>query len=113
MKRSPSLQRQIEMLVAHWLPLCGLDSWMFTLRFGEKKLMGCCAADARYESAVMGFNLDRIRKELPTPVAVEELVVHEIAHALIPRGNETEVTRVARALLRTAGRNPSIVTSCR
>jgi hypothetical protein len=101
------------MLVAHWLPIAGLQSWMFTLRFGEKKLLGCCAADAKYETAVMGFNLARIRKELPTPVAVEELVVHEIGHALLPRGNETEVTRVSRAMLRAAGRNPSIVCSCR
>lgn len=110
--RRPPLQRQIELLVAHWRPITGLETWMFELHFDEKVLLGYCKADGRYEAAKIGFNLTRIRRELRTPEAVEELVVHEMAHALDWRANETQVTRIARALLRAAGRNPSIVCSC-
>lgn len=113
MKRPPSLHRQIEILVVHWLPIVGLETWMINLRFDEKVLLGSCKADRRYEQANLGFNLDRIRRELRTPEAVEELVVHELGHALDWRANETVTTRISRSLLRAAGRNPCIVTSCR
>lgn len=111
--RAPPLQKQIETLVAHWRPIAGLETWTFELHFDEKKLLGYCKADGRYEAAKLGFNLERIRKELRTPEAVEELVVHEMSHALDWRANETVVTRIARSMLRAAGRNPCIVTSCR
>jgi hypothetical protein len=110
--RAPPLRTQITALVNHWRPIVGLETWTFDLYFGEKKLLGYCKADGRYEAAKIGFNLTRIRRELRTPVAVEELVVHELSHALDWRANETQVTRIARALLRAAGRNPSVVCSC-
>lgn len=110
--RPPSLIRQIELLVNHWRPIVGLETWMFDLSYAEQRLLGCCKADPRYETAALGFNLTRITAELTTPEAVEELVVHEISHALDWRANETQVTRISRSLLRAAGRNPCIVISC-
>lgn len=102
--RAPSLQKQIETLVAHWRPIMGLDTWVIQVRFDEKVHTATCIAQPQYEEAVLTFNLKRIRENCRTPWMVEELVVHELSHALSWRSSERTVTRISRALLRAAGR---------
>ena len=104
MTRPPSLQRQIVTLVNHWRPIMGLDTWIIQTRFDEKVHTATCIAQPQYEEAVLTFNLKRIRTNCPTPAMIEELVVHELTHALSWRSSERTVTRISRALLRAAGR---------
>jgi predicted SprT family Zn-dependent metalloprotease len=52
----------------------------------------------------MTFNLKRVRETCRTPGMIEELVCHELTHALSWRSSERTVTRISRALLRAAGR---------
>lgn len=103
MKR-PSLRQQIEILVDHWKPILGLEGWAIELRFDETVLAGYCKAKPRYLTAVIGFNLDRVRKEYRTPQAVEELTVHELVHCIIWKSSERAVSQVTYSLLRAAGR---------
>lgn len=103
MKR-PSLKKQIELLVDHWKPILGLEGWAIELRFDETVSAGYCKAKPRYLTAVIGFNLERIRKEYRTPQAVEELTVHELVHAVAWRESERAVSQITYALLRAAGR---------
>jgi hypothetical protein len=102
--RPPSLQRQIKTLVRHWRPIMGLDTWMIELRFDERVHTATCIAQPQYEEAVITFNLTRIQERCRSPEQVEELVVHELTHALAWRSSERTVTRLSRAMLRAAGR---------
>jgi predicted SprT family Zn-dependent metalloprotease len=102
--RAPSLQKQIVTLVNHWRPIMGLDTWIIQVRFDEKVHTATCIAQPQYEEAMLTFNPKRIRTTCPTPGMIEELVVHELTHALSWKSNERTVTRISRALLRAAGR---------
>ena len=100
----PSLRRQIATLIAHWRPVLGLQAWLLDIRYDEAVLLGYCRAKPQYQTATIGFNLQRIRRELRSPEAIEDLVVHELTHAVIWRSSERAVSQVSLALLRAAGR---------
>jgi hypothetical protein len=102
--RPPSLQRQIEALILHWRPILGLSGWMLEIRYDEQTLLGFCRAKPQYQTATIGFNLNRIATELRTPEAVEDLVVHELTHCVIWKSSERAVSQMAFSLLRAAGR---------
>lgn len=96
-----ALRARIERLVRKWRPLLGLESWGLDVRYDATDCMACCEAKPAYEEATIRFNLPRVKRELPNVVlALEELVVHELVHALIWRANERAVSRVTRAILR-------------
>lgn len=96
-----ALRGRIERLARKWVPILGLESWGLTFRYDEPKHLACCEVKGGYEEATIGFNLPRCRRELPnTLAAFEELVVHEMLHALLPRASEREVSRVTRSILR-------------
>lgn len=82
----------------------GLESWGLTVLFDEPVSMATCLLPngSRYEEAMLRFNLPRIKAELLNhTAALEELVVHEMAHCLeAPYDSENRVSRVTRALLR-------------
>jgi hypothetical protein len=102
--RTPSLQKQIVTLVNHWRPIMGLDTWIIQIRFDEKVHTATCVAQPQYEEAILTFNLKRVRETCRTPGMIEELICHELTHALSWRSSERTVTRISRALLRAAGR---------
>lgn len=98
-----SLRQRIERLAAQWRPLLGLEAWDIQLRFDEKTHQATCTAKPVYQEATLTFNLHRIRKEIRTPAALEELVVHELVHCIIWKSSERAVTQIGKALLRVRG----------
>lgn len=102
-----ALRARVERMVKKWRPVLGLESWGLTVLYDETEHLATCAAKPAYEEATLHFNLSAMRRELPpTLAAVEELVLHELVHAVIWRANEKAVSRVTRSLLRArdAGR---------
>lgn len=97
------IRTRIERLIKKWRPLLGLEDWMMEFRYDERKEKGCCIATPCYEEATIGFNLNRIRKEMVKPGELEELVVHELVHAIVWKASERSVTQISRALLRARG----------
>lgn len=92
-------------LIVEWVPLMGLTAWGLEVQFDETEALASCSAKPRYEEALIRFNLQRIRAELPNTIAAaEELVVHELAHCIIWKNSEVAVSRVTRALLRSRDR---------
>lgn len=102
--RTPSLRKQIEALLAYWRPILGLDSWAIEIRWNEKHHTGWCIAKPKYREAMIGFNLDRIKRECRTPEQVEDLCLHELIHCVCWRESETCVSQMTQAMLRAAGR---------
>lgn len=96
------LRARVLRFARYWRPILGLESWDIEIRFDEPKYLATCVAKPSYEEAVLHFNLDRMRRELlPTLAATEELVCHELVHALLaPQDSERRVSRVTRSLLR-------------
>lgn len=95
------IRARVHRLVAKWVPVLGLESWGLDVRFDEKEHMATCWPKPQYEEATIHFNIPCMRAELPnTMAAYEELVLHELAHALLPRASEREVSRVTRSILR-------------
>lgn len=94
------IQEQIETYFAYWRPVLGLDGWQIILRFDEKVCTAYCSAKPKYLEAVIGFNLTRIRKEVKTAELREELVLHEMIHAVFPKASETAVSQYTYSLLR-------------
>lgn len=103
--RAPPLKKQIETLLAHWRPILGLESWGIEVRWNEKEYMGWCIAKPTYQEAMIGFNLERIRKEVTSPEQLEDLVCHELVHCVIWKSSERAVSQMTRSLLRAAGRS--------
>lgn len=102
--RTPPLRKQIETLLAYWRPILGLDSWVIEVRWNEKHHTGWCIAKPKYREAMIGFNLARIKKECGRPEQVEDLVLHELLHAVVWKASETAVSQLTQAMLRAAGR---------
>ena len=102
--RRPSLRKQIETLLAHWRPILGLDTWAIEVRYNEQQYTGWCIAKPKYREAMIGFNLKRIRRECRTPEQVEDLVLHELLHAVVWKASETAVSQLTQGMLRAAGR---------
>lgn len=99
-----TLRSQIKGYIRYWRPVLGLEGWNLTVHFNEKVYQAYCTAKPKYLEATLGFNLDRIRKEVKTPAAREELVLHEMVHAVIYKASETQVSQVTLSLLRARTR---------
>lgn len=96
-----AVRARIVRLAARWRPVLGLESWGIEMRFDEATDLANCTVRHGYEEATIRFNLVRIKRELPpTVLALEELVLHEHVHVLLPRASERTVSRVTRSLLR-------------
>lgn len=93
-------------MIAAWRPTLGLSDWRMSVRWDEAEHLATCQAVPQYEDATISFNLARIQRDLrrhPRAVTdrwLEELVVHELVHAIIWKSSERTVTMVSRALLR-------------
>jgi hypothetical protein len=101
--RPPSLQRQIETLLAYWRPVLGLESWGIQVRFDEKTDKANARVSLQYEEATLNFNLAKIAAGCACHAALQELTLHELVHCHeAPYDTETRVSRVTRSLLRAA-----------
>jgi hypothetical protein len=98
--RTRDLQPAIWRHFAYWRPVLGLEGWQLILRFDEKVCQAYCDARPKYLQAVLGFNLTRIQKEIKTDALLEELVLHEMIHAVFPTASETAVSQYTFSLLR-------------
>lgn len=95
------IRQRVQRAFKCWRPILGLESWQIDVCFDEVDHLATCAAKPAYEEATLHFNLRAIRAELPnTYLAVEELTLHEMVHALAWKANERTVSRITRALLR-------------
>lgn len=95
-----TIEAQLRGHFDYWCPILGLEGWNVTLRFDEKKLQAYCDAKPKYLEATIGFNPKRIQRELKTPEAREELVLHEMVHAVAWKASETTVSQITYSLLR-------------
>jgi hypothetical protein len=96
-----AVRLRIKKYTKRWVPILGLESWGLTVQFDEAKDLANCTVRPGYEEAVLKFNVERIRRELPdTSYAYEELACHELVHCVLPRSSEREVSRITRSLLR-------------
>lgn len=95
-----AMQREVLRYVEYWRPILGLEGWDIKLRFDETDCLAYCNALPKYLTATLAFNPRRMRRELRTAREREELVLHEMVHAVIWRASETAVSQVTLSLLR-------------
>lgn len=96
-----AIRGRVHRAVDYWRSILGLDSWDLSVSFDEVNDLGNCNAKPVYEEAILGFNLARIRAELPPSyAAIEELVLHEMVHCFDFEASERKVSRYTRSLLR-------------
>ncbi len=97
-------RRQIQRLIKKWRPVLGMNTWSIEIVFLEKtgkfKASAWCEAVPKYEEARITFDLPRMSRYYIGFLAIEEVVMHEMVHAIAWNSTEIEVTRIARSILR-------------
>ena len=77
------LQERILGFVDAWAPIFGWDRFNIHIAFNEREHQAAAFGLPEYEHVTCYFNLARLRAELPDVVALEETVVHEMAHGYV------------------------------
>jgi hypothetical protein len=97
------VRSEITRLIKKWTPRFAMDQWALVINFDDTLAVeGDCHAKPRYEEATITFNVPRIQLiSARSGGELEELIVHELVHCIAWGASEAEVSRVARALLRT------------
>lgn len=104
------LRQRITRLVTKWRRVMALDHWtievFFDLHHAHPDAQGWCDALPCNEDAGLYFNVEKVYAEIyDNAKALEELVVHELAHCIVgssgTKENERQVTHVTRAVLRS------------
>ena len=72
---------EIDQLILFWKPVLALDNWDIQVNTKEKIIIASCQAQPQYLTAMLSFNLERLREEIATKADLEELVLHELVHA--------------------------------
>lgn len=67
-----------------WIPILRLQNWDISVTFDEKEDLATADSLPRYLRLGLSFNVPRVMSELETRdyFDLEELVVHELCHAL-------------------------------
>lgn len=73
------LGQQVESLLREWAPHLGLAGWTIDFSLDEDKFLATAESQPRYRTIQLTFNPTRIQKENAN---LEELVIHELVHAL-------------------------------
>lgn len=94
------IRAAVDKIQAEWRPRLGLEGWDIRILYDETKLLGSARAVPSYGQAILGFNLKRMKRELPSYRLLEELVLHELVHCLAWRESERVVSQLTRGLLR-------------
>ena len=97
------VERRIRAMFKKWRAILALDHWSITLSFdyAEYPENGAdCTAQPEYYQAQIVVHLVKLLKDYPEAHQWEDMIVHELVHALSWSSNETEVTRLTTAILR-------------
>ena len=100
------LRTRIASHLARWVPRLGLLPWTLTVRYRPTKRAArefaranaLCIRNASRMSAELFFNLRTIARDAANDRELEEIVVHELVHAVAGL-NERETNIIARALV--------------
>jgi len=122
-RQSTMLSERVALVIGEWQHRLLLDNWTILCEYTETQHLATCEAEPEYLSAILRFNVERIEKEIHNDLLLEELVLHELVHAVMwPLANmwrgldengqrvveyfeEQAVTVVTKALLRTKYNN--------
>lgn len=108
---SRSLKRRIRVHLGYWVPLLGLGGWHVTVCWSargapaRRSVAGSCRPQPAICDVQFAFNLRGMAKVGYPDCELEELVVHEVLHAVTIGGSERATNTLAHALVRLRRRS--------